>query len=691
MTAALLVVLSLSSLVAERPNIVLIVGDDVGYGELQCYNPLSITPTPRLDQLASEGVRFVNGHTTHPICGPSRVSLMMGKNSSRFGMDMEGGGRQFGLPRDQAIFPQTLHDAGYETAAIGKWHLGAQDYNQPAARGFDEFFGFIGGGTGYFANSAARARSPILRGTEVVEEPEYLTDAFAREAVDFIDRNADGPKPFFLYLAFNAIHTPFEATAEDLAPFADIADVKRKYLSAMLAAHDRAVGRVLDELDATGIRNNTLVIYLSDNGGERAPHVDNRPLRGSKFTIFEGGIRVPMMASWPAAAWARPKVSTKLVSSLDIAVTLLKAAGAEVPPSLEGQDLGTFIGGAGASQRESPLLFRYGLEWAVINGRWKLFHQVNPENLEAHSVLYDLENDLSETTDVSDQYPGRVKQMEANYNAWEASFIPPLWGPIPDPSRTSLVLCKQDGQETYKVALLDFQSRIVASRQLPGLPGFAAAKIGRFRPEYDFDIASIEGETIKLRSGNLDASPTSTLSFNRRGATAVLGFADFNRNGTNEIVVDTAEGYRTFEYDPITRTVGVVRLNIKVSLADFNRFLGFEDLGGFDAGPDAILANANDNVIQLLFNGSRGNRFSNYMFRPRGDTNTAALPRHYIGALDANGDGYTDIFNDTGSGSASMWTTDRLRANVINTPISLGAGWRAVSIGNGGLPVSGGE
>jgi arylsulfatase A-like enzyme len=259
-----------------------------------------------------------------------------------------------------------------------------------------------------------------------VTELEYLTFAFRREAVDFINANAHGPQPFFLYLPFSAIHVPFEAPQEYADKFAGQADVKRQYLSAMLSAKDDAIGDVLAAIRNQGIDSNTLIIYLSDNGGEWAPHADNRPLRGSKFRIWEGGVRVPMMMRWTGKPWSNGRVVTQLASSLDVMPTVLGAATAPVASDLDGINLLPQL------ERKSwnadrPLYFRYGPEWAILQGDWKLLHEVDPETMEHREWLFNLSDDLSETTNLIDAEPDLTTKLRRTYNRWAATLPEPLW------------------------------------------------------------------------------------------------------------------------------------------------------------------------------------------------------------------------------------------------------------------------
>jgi hypothetical protein len=470
--------------------------------------------------------------------------------------------------------------------------------------------------------------------------------------------------------------------------FSDITDVHRRYLSAMLEAQDRAVGQVLDTLAQEGIRDNTLVVYLSDNGGERAPHVDNRPLRGSKFTIYEGGLRVPFMLSWPSQWWARPRVTDKLVSSLDIAPTLLRAAGITSSSTFDGEELQDIVDGG---NRRSALFFRYGLEWAMIDGGWKCFQQLDPKTFELRQVLYNLNSDIGETTDVSAQHSAQVADMEQSFMEWSTGFKAPLWG-IMNLNATTLALYRHEQTGAYRVVRLDYLGRILESRDIGALPLSPDAKVGRCKTGNDIDIASIEGSRITLRSMNFDGGPISTQSVHRNDAVAILGFADFNRDGIPEIVSRASDGI--IHTDQIAAD-GVSQigasLKINVDLTEYHRVLGFADMGGPDSGPDMIAANDRDNVIVVYFRGKQGIRTTNYMFMPRAGTVTPHLARRYVGAVDADGNQSADLFNGPDDVQSSIWFTDRLRTNPKCETVLLDPIWRPVSAGSGDLPVPGGE
>jgi len=284
----------------RRPNVVVILADDLGYRDLGVQGCPDI-PTPNIDSIARNGVRFTDGYVSCPICAPTRAGLATGRYQQRFGFETNPGPSayadpSFGLPRSETTLAERMKSFGYATGMVGKWHLGYRQELQPTRRGFDEFFGFLEGANNYLPGRRG-ARNPILRGTEPVEEKEYLTDAFAREAAAFIDKRARDP--FFLYLAFNAVHSPMEAIEGYLRRFSSIKDEKRRTYAAMSAALDDGVGRVLSALRRHRLEEDTLLFFWSDNGGPTPQTTSsNLPLRGYKAQVYEGGIRIPAMVQW---------------------------------------------------------------------------------------------------------------------------------------------------------------------------------------------------------------------------------------------------------------------------------------------------------------------------------------------------------------------------------------------------------
>jgi arylsulfatase A-like enzyme len=427
---------------AKAPNIVLIVADDLGYSDLGFQGGKEI-PTPHLDALAAGGVRCSNGYVTGPYCSPTRAALLTGRYQQRFGHEFNPTGTTSGLPTSEVTIADRLTKAGYSTALVGKWHLGMTPQFHPLRRGFGEFYGFLAGAHPYNPGEGA----PILRGESVVKEVESLTDAIGREAVAFIDRKAGDEKPFFLEVAFNAVHTPMQATPEGEAKFASIADPRRRTYAAMLSAMDDAVGRVTAKLREKGLEEETLVVFFSDNGGPtmRGTTINasiNAPLRGSKRTTLEGGVRVPFVWSWKGVLPAG-KVYDKPLIQLDILPTALALAGVEVSPDwhLDGVDILPFLKEEREGTPHEVLFWRLGEQTAIRRGDWKLVRydtnvdaapedavtkRARPPVTEAR--LYNLAEDIGESNDLSAKRPELVESLNAEWKAWSDTLARPLWG-----------------------------------------------------------------------------------------------------------------------------------------------------------------------------------------------------------------------------------------------------------------------
>ena len=399
---------------ARRPNVIVIVADDLGYADLGCYGGRDV-PTPNIDSLANNGIRFTNGYVTAPVCSPTRAGLITGRYQQRFGHEFNPGSTPengFGLPLDQTTLPQILREHGYATGMVGKWHLGVRPKYRPTERGFDEYFGFLTGAHSYVELNPS-GPNPILRGTTPVEERAYLTDAFAREASAFVERHHD--EPFFLYLTFNAIHTPMQATEKYLSRFPHIPDEKRRTMAAMLSAMDDAVGRVLETLRKRQLEDDTLIIFISDNGGPTPANASrNDPLSGFKGQLLEGGIRVPFIVQWKRRI-PGGRVEDVPVNSLDVFPTALAAAGVSAPRNIDGQDL------TRAGNR--ALYWRFGGPRAIRRGNYKLL--MLPGN---KPMLFDLSNDPGEKHDLAAAQPEVVNELQAEYEKWDRQMIPPRWG-----------------------------------------------------------------------------------------------------------------------------------------------------------------------------------------------------------------------------------------------------------------------
>lgn len=414
------------------PNIVFIVADDMGYADCGVHGCKDI-PTPHLDALAASGVRFTDGYVTGPVCSPTRAALMTGRHQLRDGVPdwVKHGGP--GLNAGVPTVADYLKRAGYRTALIGKWHLGEAEEANPLERGFDEFFGFLGGGRSYFQAPRelenVNRYEQLVRGREPVVEKEYLTDALGREAVAFIGRQKQ--QPFFLFLSFNAVHTPLMAPKTPPAGLGSIADPKRRAYAAMLVSMDAAIGRVLAALREQGIEERTLVAFLSDNGGpitRNSPNASsNGSLRGGKGQLWEGGIRVPFFLSWkgrlkPGSLFTHP------VTQMDLTATAIALAGAKPDAAfpLDGVDLMPHVDGARQGAPHQTLCWAYERkQFAIRQGSWKLV-VAEPEKGQTAPGLFDLSRDPGETRDLSGDEPGRVEQMKTLWQTWHAGVTGPL-------------------------------------------------------------------------------------------------------------------------------------------------------------------------------------------------------------------------------------------------------------------------
>lgn len=422
----------------KKPNVIVIVGDDMGYADIGVHGAKDI-PTPNIDRLASGGVRFTNGYVSGPYCSPTRAGLLTGRYQQRFGHEFNPGPNpknEFGLSLKEKTLPSKLKDAGYATGMVGKWHLGNDEKYQPTSRGFDQFYGFLGGAHSYLNNGMGQ--NAIMRNGKAVPEAEYLTDAFAREAEAFIEKHQK--EPFFLYLTFNAVHTPLEATDKYLKRFPNIKDEKRLKYAAMMSAMDDAIGRVLDKVDKLGLEKDTLVTFISDNGGPPVNGSSNGVLHGYKATTWEGGIRVPYFVKWPSVVPAG-KTSDEPVIQLDLHATILAAAGANAKPgdAIDGVNLLPSLTGERKEPAHDALYWRFGAQVAIRAGDWKLVKAVErdggqavirggPSTIEG-AKLFNLKDDISEKTDLAAKHPEKVKELAEKWNKWNAQLVEPTWGP----------------------------------------------------------------------------------------------------------------------------------------------------------------------------------------------------------------------------------------------------------------------
>jgi arylsulfatase A-like enzyme len=421
---------------AAKPRILVILADDLGNQDVGFQGAKDI-PTPNLDSLAKSGVRCTNGYVSHPFCSPTRAGLITGRYQQRFGHENNPtwlpNDASVGLPLSETTLPEALKRAGYVTGAVGKWHLGAHANLHPNSRGFDEYFGLRGGGHQYFDHNlflkdpvlaeTIENRIPLHRNRQPVAEHEYLTDALGREAAAFVSKHKG--QPWFLYLAFNAPHLPLQAPERYLDRVRGIADKKRRTYAAMITALDDAVGRVLTTLRESGDEANTLIFFLSDNGGpENTAGADNGPYRDRKGSVYEGGIRVPFVVRWPDRL--KPGVYDQPVSSLDIFATSLAAAGSTetLKKPLDGVNLIPYLRGESSTPPHDHLFWRAGGgdQFAVREGRWKLVGARNQQ-----PELYDLSIDESESRNLADHEPAKQAALLQLYAGWNRELIAPRW------------------------------------------------------------------------------------------------------------------------------------------------------------------------------------------------------------------------------------------------------------------------
>ncbi|MEM1165558.1 MAG: sulfatase-like hydrolase/transferase [Planctomycetota bacterium] len=408
-----------SATAQDRPNIVVLMADDLGWADVS-FNGGEIA-TPNIDALAAEG-RTLDRFYVQPQCTPTRASFMTGRyplrDAMHYGVVLPFS--EWGLPLDTSTLAELLQDEGYTTAAIGKWHLGhhAPQY-LPLERGFDHFFGHYLGSHNYFEHGHAGGYDQHRNG-EVTYEPGYATDLFGLEAVRLIDAH-DQSDPLFLYVAFNAPHDPWQSKDSDLRSYQHMDGVRQKY-AGMTTAMDRAIGRITRSLEDAGMMDNTLTVFFSDNGGPWPGDVtDNGPLRGGKGNTFEGGIRVPAFAVWPAEIPAGTQEESLLYVG-DLFTTFLSLAGTDdLPTDVDGIDVTDALTGEGPSGR-STLPIISGPDWfwnAVIDWPWKIVTEINDgDRSNPHRYLFNLEHDPSETTNLADEHPEILERLSRELEYW---------------------------------------------------------------------------------------------------------------------------------------------------------------------------------------------------------------------------------------------------------------------------------
>ncbi|MCB1276761.1 sulfatase [Prosthecobacter sp.] len=415
---------STAALSAAPPNIVFILADDLGYGDLGCYGCEDIR-TPNLDKLATEGVRFTDFYANGSVCTPTRAAFMTGRYQQRIGLEdavtYQEMGR--GLPEKGETIADALRSAGYATAIIGKWHLGYDLERRPTQQGFDHFFGFLGGNHHYFQHMDRVGVPDLWEGNNAIQREGYTTDLLTADAISFLDKQDRQKRPFFLYLAHAAPHFPWQGPndvnkiVEPKKPSWQQGD--RETYAAMVERLDQGVGEVLAKLDALGLRDQTLVVFSSDNGGHTHSH--NLPMRDFKGTIWEGGVRVPCIARWPGVLPAGTTTS-QVAITMDWTATFRRLAGLSADPAGEdGIDLMPVLTGKEPA-RDRTLFWRRtnrrekGVQEgrAVRQGRWKLVELAGGQR-----DLFDLVDDVGETKNLIQQKPELAEQLRRELDAWE--------------------------------------------------------------------------------------------------------------------------------------------------------------------------------------------------------------------------------------------------------------------------------
>lgn len=461
---------------ANPPNVLLILVDDLGKHDISVYDPSGVS-TPHIESLAAKGTTFMHAFTSSPVCSPSRAALLTGRYQQRFGFERQPMNRysrnrmeyffvdhlintepmrllspmadvprkeirKQGIPPGEILLPEILQAAGYRTGLCGKWHLGNDSRFHPNKRGFDEFYGFLEAFTlyapedqegieehrhDYFANKhiwrqKRKGSCAIRRNEMIIRENEYLTFAIARESIDFIRRNQ--AHPFFLVSAFSAPHTPFQVPREYYDQFAHIADHNKRVYYGMIAALDDAIGDLLAALESSGQAENTMVIFASDNGGATyTGATDNGPLRAGKFSQFEGGINIPMILSWPGNVPEGTRY-TPQVSMLDVVPTVLEGTGISVNglPQLDGNSLLPYLGDPGKGPHDA-LFWRTEFNRAIRTAKWKLVWNTRDDQV----FLFDLTEDNYERVNVASAFPTVVEELQQVYKEWEQQMQDPLW------------------------------------------------------------------------------------------------------------------------------------------------------------------------------------------------------------------------------------------------------------------------
>jgi arylsulfatase A-like enzyme len=424
----------------DKPNLIVIMTDDMGYADVG-FNGCKDIPTPNIDSIAYNGAHIVNGYVSFPVCGPSRAGFITGRYQDRFGFTtnptIDPTNDIAGLPLDEKTIAEVLHKEGYKSAIVGKWHLGTHPNFHPLKRGFDYFYGFLSGGHNYFMNQLtienlenvkskwAWYKTKLRENHKTLEfedyKTDYLTDELSEAGLRFINKQAENNQSFFLFLAYNAPHTPMHATEKYLSRFPDIEDKKRKTYAAMVSAVDDGVGNVLRTLKDNGIEENTLIVFLSDNGGAHNNASQNTPLRGIKGSVYEGGFRVPFAMQWKGVIPANTSYEES-VSSLDIMASIVDILDIKTNPKkpLDGVNIIPYLTG---KKKGAPHEYLFWRKWeqnamAAINADYKLLKVKK----NAETEFYNLKKDVSEKENIKGSNSKKVQEIQKEWDKWNVQL-----------------------------------------------------------------------------------------------------------------------------------------------------------------------------------------------------------------------------------------------------------------------------
>ena len=435
--------------VVNKPNVIVIYADDMGWGDVG-YNGSEHIHTPNIDRLAADGVIFNQGYVSASVCGPSRAGLLTGMYQQRFGLGENPSASGWpnseiskgsGLPDDQVIAPEVLKDAGYQTGMVGKWHLGMKQEKRPNHKGFDYFYGFLNGAHSYYESSLVfgkkKAYWPFFDGDQKVTFDGYATEVFTDKAVDFINQNAKDP--FFLYVAYNAVHHPWEVPEKYQDRVNHIPLKNRKKFAGMVLALDDGVGHILEALKNHGIEENTMVVFISDNGSPRGQAKNGDPgdymsstngLRGWKGDTYEGGIRVPFLIKWPGVFPAGSQFNLP-VMNLDVMPTITSYLNIPNTFNYDGVDLMPYVTGKKQGWPHEIMYWRRGDDYAIRKGDWKLCFNNKGADVKGMPELFNLSEDPVEEINQINQFPELAKELQHIFDQWDSKLPDSQWWRAP--------------------------------------------------------------------------------------------------------------------------------------------------------------------------------------------------------------------------------------------------------------------